>query len=134
MYKMDKEILGIIKDLNLKLHKEFCKNSVDEIYTPTMLDFLNDLDGLSVKFFSSVEEINNWLSSVEEMEAFLDFYHSLEGVIDSSLLVEQDGRISFVVPGGFYDFVNHILRTLDDEEVVSFNQYIMGKLVKYDFR
>ena len=116
------------------MHKEFCKNNEDEIYTPTMLDFLNDLDGLSVKFFSSVEEINNSLSSVEEMETFLDFYHSLKGVIEYSLLVEHDGRISFVAPGGFYDFVNHILRTLDDEEVVSFNQYIMGKLVKYDFR
>ena len=112
----------------MKLHKEFCKNSVDEIYTPTILEFLNDLDGLFVKFFSSVEEINTFLVSVEDMEKFINFHNSLDGYIDNSLFVEADGEIKFIVPGGFYDFVNDILMTLDDEEVISFNKYIMSRL------
>ena len=125
---MNTEILEIIKNLNLKLHKEFCKNNDDEIYTPTILRFLNNLDGLFVKFFSSIEEINTFLVNIEDMGNFIDFYNAQDGYIEWSLLVKHDGNISFIAPGGFYDFVNDILMTLDDEEVISFNKYIMSRL------
>ena len=93
-----------------------------------MVDFLNSIEGLEVKFFSNVSEINTYLKTIEDVKSFQEFYDECNGIINDTLLVSENEGIHFIVNGGFQEYVERILGNREIEESVRFNSYIMNLL------
>lgn len=123
------ELILTIRDLNIELHRKFARENDDEIYTPTMLNYLNGLDGLTVRFFSDVSDINVFLKNIHHIKSFMKFYESVNGnTVDSLLVYDYDVGLYFLENGEFQTFVEDVLKDSDDEEILKFNKLIMGKI------
>ena len=123
-----RKINSYLQEINIVLHREFCKDNSDDVYTPAMVDFLNSIEGLEVKFFSDVSEINTYLKTIEDVKSFQEFYDEHNGVINDTLLVSENEGIHFIENGGFQEYLESILNHLEIEESVRFNSYIMNLL------
>ena len=128
-------IMGIMREFNMELHKEFYENNDSEVYRPTILKFLNDLDGFKAKFFNDISEISCWIQNFNDIEELQKYYNVVDGDITDTLGVyEYVSGLYFVQNKNVFHFVDTVLSNLDNEETIQFNKYIMNKLYEEDYK